>query len=88
MFTLEYARDPVFGTETGDVIVLYVKWAEFNEEHHFAATTFDCMEHGRALHARALAGEFGEVAAYVPPPVNPSGEATQPQPSTNGAQQF
>lgn len=88
MFTLEYAKNPVFMSESGDAINLVVKFAEFNEELPFSATSFDPMEHGRDLHTRALAGEFGEVAAYVPPAVNESGQATQSQPSTNGAQQF
>lgn len=34
----------------------------------FTATPDDVEEVGRDLHARALAGEFGEIAAYVPPP--------------------
>lgn len=33
----------------------------------FTASQTDSMEHGRAIHAAALAGELGEVAAYVAP---------------------
>jgi len=34
----------------------------------FAANPLDHYEHGREIFAKALAGEFGEVAEYVPPP--------------------
>lgn len=81
MFTFEYAKNPVFLTETTDSILLTVKWGEFNEEMPFGATSYDPMPHGVDLHQRALAGEFGPVAPYVPPLV-----ATQPQPSTTGSQ--
>lgn len=67
MFTLEYAKNPVYGSEDKNFINLIVKWAEFNEEHSFAASHLDNMEHGRVLYDRALAGEFGEISAYVPP---------------------
>lgn len=88
MFTLQYAKDPVFISESGDAINLTVKWEEFGEEHPFTATSYDSMEHGRNLHALALAGHFGVVGDYVPPPVNADGQATQPQPISVGAQQF
>jgi len=81
MFTLEYAKNPVFGNTESSCIVLDVKWAEFNEEHSFSACSFDSMQHGVDLYNRAKAGEFGEIAPYVDPMI-----ATQPQPQTQGAQ--
>ena len=81
MVTLEYAKDPVWGDETGNNITLVVKWVEFNEEHRFAATSFDPMPHGVDLYNRAKAGEFGEILPWVDPNV-----ATQSQPQTTGAQ--
>jgi hypothetical protein len=79
MFTLEYAKDPVYASEDGNTITLTVKWEEFNEEMPFGATTFDTHDHGRELHARATAGEFGPIAPYVAP--------TQPsQPNSIGVQ--
>lgn len=33
----------------------------------FTANPTDIMEHGRLIHARALSGEFGAVAPYIPP---------------------
>ena len=32
MFTLEYAKDPIWNNAEGTAIVLTVKWEEFNEE--------------------------------------------------------
>ena len=67
MFTLEYAKNPVYGSEDKNFINLIVKWVEFNEELPFSASHLDNMEHGRILYERALAGEFGEIGEYVPP---------------------
>lgn len=71
MFTLEYIKNPVYYSETGQEIDLIVKWKEFNEEMPFLATSYDPELHGRDLYARVKAGEFGEVAPYVPPPPPP-----------------
>lgn len=76
MLTLEYAKDPVYGDDTGNSIEIIVKWEEFPEEMPFGATPYDPESYGRDLFYRAQAGEFGPVAPYVPPP----------QPTTEGAQ--
>jgi hypothetical protein len=81
MFTLEYANTPVYGDDTGNCIVLNVKWKEFNEEMPFGATSYDPMPHGVDLYNRAKAGEFGAIAAYVPPVTQ-----TPTQPNTTGSQ--
>jgi len=67
MFTLQYAKNPIWANETGQVILLIVKWNEFNEEMPFAACSYDTEPHGVDLYNRAKAGEFGTVAAYVAP---------------------
>ena len=67
MFTLEYAKDPIYCTEDNQQINLTVKWVEFNEEMPFNATSFDPEAHGVDLFNRAVAGEFGEVAPFVAP---------------------
>lgn len=33
----------------------------------FTASSEDCEAHGRAIHARIVSGEAGEIAAYIPP---------------------
>ncbi len=82
MFTLEYAKNPKYNSEDGNQIYLDVKFAEFNEELPFNATTFDTEAYGRDLYARAKAGEFGEIAPYVKfiPPIS------EDQPTTSGTQ--
>ena len=72
MLTLQYAKDPVYGDDTGNNIVLIVKWEEFDTEMPFAATNFDTEQYGVDLYYRAFAGEFGQVAPYVTLP--PSAE--------------
>ena len=42
--------------------------AEYPGGVNFCATMSDCEAHGRELFQRALQGEFGEIAPYVPPP--------------------
>ena len=80
MLTLEYANTPVYGNADGTNIQLIVKWAEFNEEMPFGATSYDPMPHGVDLYNRAKAGEFGEGAPYVAQTV------AEDQPNTTGSQ--
>lgn len=68
MFTLQYAKNPVYISADGQQILLTVKWEEFVEEMPFNATSFDDEAHGVDLYNRAAVGEFGEVAPYVPLP--------------------
>jgi hypothetical protein len=79
MFTLEYAKDPFFQTADQQCIHITVKWVEFAEEMPFGAMANDVEEHGRLLYARVIAGEFGQIAPYVPP-LEPT------QPITMGSQ--
>jgi hypothetical protein len=65
---LEYAKDPKWVDAEHTMIDLTVKWDRFNEELPFSASPNDCEEHGRAIFAAAVAGEFGPVAEYVAPP--------------------
>ena len=80
MFTLEYAKDPVWNDDIGQSILLTVKWVEFNVEMPFTAASYDSMPHGVDLYNRAKLGEFGVVADYIPTP------EPEPQPSTTGSQ--
>ena len=67
MFTLQYAKNPVYNNEEETAILLTVKWEEFVEEMPFGACSYDSEPHGRDLFNRAKAGEFGEVAPCVVP---------------------
>ena len=69
MIELEYAKSPKFNNAEGNQIDLIAKFSHINEEVPFLATSYDVAEHGRDIFARALAGEFGEIAPYEPPPI-------------------
>jgi hypothetical protein len=42
----------------------------------FTASSNDVEEHGRIIHAKILAGEYGEIAPYVPPVIEQPEEPT------------
>ena len=67
MFTLKYAKDPIWNDDTGQAILLTVRFEEINEDLPFTATSYDSEPHGVDLYNRAKAGEFGVVAPYVVP---------------------
>jgi hypothetical protein len=84
MLTIENIRNPVFSNNEGTAITCFVKFAEFEEEHPFNATSYDSMEHGRLAYQRIMAGEFGEIGEfveYLPIPVSANN-----QPVTTGSQ--
>ena len=66
MLTIEHAKNPCFNSQDGQQIYLLVKFAEFPEELPFNAAAFDPMPHGVDVYNRALNGEFGPVAPFVP----------------------
>ena len=67
MFTLKYAKDPIWGSEDKQQIHLTVRFEEINEDLPYNATSFDPEPHGVDLYNRAKAGEFGEIQPYVAP---------------------
>lgn len=81
MLTIEYAKNPIWNDDTGNAILVTVKFAEFNEEMPFTATNYDNMSHGVYLYNCAKSGEFGEILPY-----SPSGHAAADQPTTTGTQ--
>lgn len=83
MFTPIYIANPRYENQDQTVIGLDVKFAELGDILlPFGATENDVEEHGRQLYARAIAGEFGPIAPYVPPEVTPAAD----QPTTTGTQ--
>jgi hypothetical protein len=80
MFTLEYAKNPVYQTEDLQCIKLDVKWQEFDEEMPFGAMPTDIYDYGRDLYQRAVNGEFGPIGAYTGVP------NANAQPTTTGTQ--
>lgn len=49
------------------VIECLVKFDNFQDAVPFAATPNDPEAHGKEIFARAVRGEFGEIAAFTPP---------------------
>lgn len=68
MLTIQYAKDPVYGSADGQTIELIVKFYEFANELPFGATPFDPMPYGVELYNNAVAGLYGPIAPFVPPP--------------------
>ena len=62
------ARNPVWVNAEHTCIDLYVLFSHLPNEIPFTSHPEDPEAHGRDIYNRALAGEFGEVAEYVPPP--------------------
>lgn len=86
MLTIQYAKDPVFVTADGNEIDLIVKFVEISDELPFTATPFDSEPYGVELFNNAIAGDYGNIAPYVPPPPPPE-PPTLEQPVTSGTQQ-
>jgi hypothetical protein len=63
---LEYAKNPVWANAEHTMIDLTIKWVKIDEDLPFTASPDDCEEHGRAIFAAAVAGEYGAVAEFVP----------------------
>jgi hypothetical protein len=65
---LEYAKEPKWANAEQTLIDLTIKWDAIDEELPFTASPTDREAHGRAIFDAALAGNFGPIAEYVPPP--------------------
>jgi hypothetical protein len=63
-------RNCKWATEDHSSIECEVYFDDINSEEWtpYTANPLDHYEHNREIFAKALAGEFGEVAEYVPPP--------------------
>lgn len=60
--TVVAATEPRRFQDTFNIILLKVWFEELPAPVEFVATPFDCEQHGRALWARARAGEYGPIA--------------------------
>lgn len=64
------AKNPRYITPTPSAIELTVKFDTLPEEVTFVAKPSDTEQHGRDLYYKALAGEFGPIAEFVPTPIS------------------
>ena len=60
------AKNPKYVTSDKSIIQLDVLFEGFSEYLPFGATADDVEPHGRELYARAVSGEFGEIASGIP----------------------
>lgn len=68
MYTVESITDIVYRTEDRQHINCKVKFAEFNEVHPFTASITDSEDHGVSIYNEIVAGKYGPIGDYVPPP--------------------
>lgn len=61
------ASTPQWFDQAQTVITLQAQFKELAFVVPFAASMADTEQHGKDLFTRAVAGEFGAIAAYVPP---------------------
>lgn len=77
-------QNPIYANPQHTAVNLEVRFDGFGDVFlPFTAVPDDIEEHGRLLYQNAIAGEYGQIAEYVPPSPSP---ATEPQPVVNGAQ--
>lgn len=67
--TIDYAYNPQYAVSDRSTVNVMVKFVELQNEVHFHATPYDLEEHGRELLRRCLAGDYGPIADYEPPPL-------------------
>lgn len=68
MLTIEYAKNPIWANAENTEIILTVKFFEIPEELPFTAMPNDPELWGVELFNNAVAGDYGTIAPYVPPP--------------------
>lgn len=62
------AKDPRWADTEHNAIDLIAKFSNISEEVPYTARPNDVEQMGRDIYNRALAGDFGSVAEYIPPP--------------------
>lgn len=66
-------RNPKYVNQEQTMIDCEIEFKKFEGQYlPFTATSYDSAEHGRDIYQRLVNGEWGEIAAYVPP--TPSAE--------------
>jgi hypothetical protein len=79
MFTIEYVKDMKWSDAENTMFECTVKYAEFEEEHPSGINATDPYAHTHEIWTKGIAGEYGEIAEYVPPI-----EVAEDQPDASG----
>jgi len=65
---IEDVKYPIYADGLGDNINCDVKFDTFVSYLPYTAYKYDVVQQGRDLYAALVAGEWGPVAPYIPPP--------------------
>jgi len=65
---LEYAKQPQWCDAEHTGINVLIRWDGWDAELPFTATKDDPEAHGQQIYQNILAGVYGEIAEFVPPP--------------------
>jgi hypothetical protein len=87
MFTIEYVKDLQWVDAEHAVFECVVKYAEFNEEHPSGISGTDPYAHIQEIWTKAISGDYGLIAEYVPPPPVVA-KPNEEQPTTEGTQEL
>ena len=68
MLTYTDVKDPVYGSADQSSINCQVKFSNFADYVPFSAIEADSQAHGQQLYAEQVAGKYGDIGPYVPPP--------------------
>lgn len=86
MFTVEYVKNLFWCDEQNTFFECTVKYKEFNEELPVGVNATDQYTHIKELWEKGIAGEYGVIADYVPPPLPAPDPSQETQPTVSGAQ--
>ena len=89
MFTIQYVKNLQWEDEAHTIFSCIAKYEEFDEEHPTGVTAIDSYGHIQEIWSKGNAGEYGEIAEYVPPPPPPPPPKAKPleqQPTSEGTQ--
>ena len=68
MPTVQNVQDPIYIIASGDAINCNVLFEGNTEYLPFTATSYDVEPYGVALYDQLVAGDWGPVSPYIPPP--------------------
>jgi hypothetical protein len=86
MFTVEYVKNLKWENAEHTFFSCVVKYEEFDEEHSSGVNATDPYAHIHEIWTKGIAGEYGEIAEYVPPVITPA--PIEEQPNANGTQEL
>jgi hypothetical protein len=71
MFTIQYVKNLTWENAEHTVFSCVVKYEEFTEELPSGVNAVDPYPHIHEIWTKGIAGNYGQIAEYVPPPLPP-----------------